>query len=442
MTSFRMRKFLARVFILPITIWLSVLPSNSYAAAAPQRMYPIGSTYYTPTQLAGGALSLASMVPLGNNALQVGMDMGALAMEALVNGLPKGQVVVAPGSLVKPVGFAPPASASPITTTGVIEFVNWGPTMGCNSTPVGPYTGTDPAALCEMFRGTGGNCATAPAGYYLAGGSFYCPNLGTTWSPQTITSCPSGYTGTPCVLTDPNAVKYPAGTPPVYIPQNGTLVPDPRNSSAPIDGFNPAFQYGINPVTGSPASLEVLVNPDGSVTIVTKNEFNSPTGTQTKVVTTTLNPSGQVIGSGQKTIPTDLYSLTTNPSAAPSAGVQFPNDYARQGEADAAAKVITPKLDKLHDDLTKTDTVADPTDLTAGDMPTWSNTFTDLLRWQLPAHSSACPRPSMDLSAIFGPGSIFTLQSHCDLLNNNAAPLHSAMLIVFTLSALFIVLRA
>lgn len=441
MTSFRMRKFFARLLILPITIWLSFLPSNSFAAAVPQRMYPIGSTYYTPTQLAGGALSLASMVPLGTNALQVGMDMGALAMEALVNGLPVGQVVIAPGALVKPVGFTPPASVSPVTTSQ-IEFVNW-TGWGCNSIPVGPFTTNDPVMVCESPRPTGGNCTTYPVGYYNANGSFTCPSFGVTWPPTTTTSCPPGYAGSTCALTDPNLVKYPIGTPPVYIPINGTLQPDPRNSTPPIARFDPASQYGLNPVTGMPASLEVVANPDGSIQIISKLEFNTGSGTQTKVLTVDTNPNGQIIGSGQKVIPTDLLNLTKNPAGAPSAtGFTFPNDYARQGEADAAAKLITPKLDILHDDLTKTAPVADPANLSAVDMPGWSNTFTNLLSWQLPAHTSACPRPSMDLSAIFGSGSIFTLQSHCDLLNSNAAPLHSAMLIVFTLSALFIVLRA
>ena len=63
--------------------------------------------------------------------------------------------------------------------------------------------------------------------------------------------------------------------------------------------------------------------------------------------------------------------------------------------------------------------------------------FSDLLSWELPGHSSECPTSSFDWM-----GTTYVIDAHCDLLNAHRSELSTAMVLVFTLSALFIVLKA
>jgi hypothetical protein len=127
----------------------------------------------------------------------------------------------------------------------------------------------------------------------------------------------------------------------------------------------------------------------------------------------------------------------TSTNGSPS-GATFPSDYARQGEAKNAADSLAPKLDKIGDALSKDATsTPDPTAVDETTMPTFDTTFDNLKGWRLPPHASVCPKPQMTLF-----GNNYTLSSHCDLLNQYGSPLHQAMVTVFTVLALFIVLRA
>jgi hypothetical protein len=61
----------------------------------------------------------------------------------------------------------------------------------------------------------------------------------------------------------------------------------------------------------------------------------------------------------------------------------------------------------------------------------------DLKHWAVPAHNAVCPEPSFSLL-----GHSFTLSAQCDLAESNRAAIYTAFAAMFTLAALFIVLRA
>jgi hypothetical protein len=87
------------------------------------------------------------------------------------------------------------------------------------------------------------------------------------------------------------------------------------------------------------------------------------------------------------------------------------------------------------------DTPGDPVPSTVDDLNAaglnGGNTFTGLLAWQLPAHTSTCPTPSLNL---FGHG--YTITAHCTLAQNTFGVLRAAMIVFFSIIALFIVLKA
>lgn len=122
--------------------------------------------------------------------------------------------------------------------------------------------------------------------------------------------------------------------------------------------------------------------------------------------------------------------------AAPTSEIVFPSDYARQGEADAAAKKITDKLDE------KLGEGANPVDPLQPDEAGFNNvffngTFTNLTGWQLPAHTSTCPSGSFDFN-----GALYSINSHCQLIADHFGALQAVMTVVWTVLALFIVLGA
>ncbi len=61
----------------------------------------------------------------------------------------------------------------------------------------------------------------------------------------------------------------------------------------------------------------------------------------------------------------------------------------------------------------------------------------DLKHWAVPAHGSACPQPSFSVL-----GHSFSLTAQCDLAESNRTAIYTAFAAMFTLAALFVVLRA
>jgi hypothetical protein len=238
---------------------------------------------------------------------------------------------------------------------------------------------------------------------------------------------------------------------------SGTAIPTICSSN----GYT-CVGYGTSP-TGQPRSYIITPTSDGGTQVQTFQQRTVGGATVVDTTTVTVSPAGVVTGvsggtqTGNIPAPSTSAPAGSPASVSPSAGgttvaptapattappITFPNDYARQGEAQTAANTITPKLDTLHHDLTDTVTTTDPTLPTVSDMPTWGNTFDGLLGWQLPGHSSVCPKPTLDLSGVLGAGKVFTMDSQCALIQDHFGILQAAMVVVWSIIALFIVLGA
>lgn len=262
--------------------------------------------------------------------------------------------------------------------------------------------------------------------YHATAQSYACDSVNVLPSPPfSVTLAPND----PAVVDFTTQGKIP---PPMTVVCTAPLVPNAAGDSCMYPDQTPA-----------------------SVTCVLPMVLNS-TGTACLDPTPLLPPSGAPSG----TSPTCGPGLTmTNgvcvPTAAPSSGtsgnptavtgtvsVQFPGDYAKTGEAAAAAAGLGAKLDTLHGDLTGQTTVGDPTALTAADMPGMGTTFDGIKSWTLPAHTSTCPQPQIDLSGVLGAGRVFTLSTHCQLAQDHFPVLQTAMMLVWSISAMFVVLKA
>jgi hypothetical protein len=123
----------------------------------------------------------------------------------------------------------------------------------------------------------------------------------------------------------------------------------------------------------------------------------------------------------------------TNPGTNPgtSEPMVWPDDYARRGEAgDAADKII----DAFAGDTAGVD-LEMPSDTFNSDF--FGNTFDSLSAWRLPVHASQCPVGSF--SAF---GQTYAIDAHCQLVQEHFTVLSSIMVLVYSLFALFLVLKA
>lgn len=213
---------------------------------------------------------------------------------------------------------------------------------------------------------------------------------------------------------------------------------------------------------GSPRTVSVqALNTGGSLVKIQTQKVDANGNSYLETRTLTVSQAG-VVSSGTNTAtaqnlvlsPTNnTFTLTTAPAssfqpaaAGSTAGspapvtVQFPSDYARMGEAATAAQSIAnslgPKIDKI------TETGVDPDDPVIPeesqfDQAFFNGTFSSLKAWQVPAHSSSCPSGSFSFN-----GSTFVIDSHCQLVASHFGVLQAAMMVVWSVVALGIVLRA
>lgn len=402
--------------------------------------------------------------------------MGALLYLKLT--APDGSAIAIPAqdAVTHPTAIIP-APAAAATAVGVATYiVGAGSQAQANTCSGGvmQYSSSDPAAACSVQA-----CFIAANGYtgtvsVWNSATKECKAvMGTTvlndvfWTNPPI-ACPAGYSGSPCVLSNARAVTQDnrqdfgrSGA--AYAPVSGDLTGTIVGIQGTTNSANDSISFTGKNASGSLESVTAVALSTGGTGLIQRvNMTDSAGNTYVKTVSLGLDMDGNVIdvtqystngsltntpsASGAATVVAPVAgAISANPTGTPAAtGITFPSDYARSGEASNAANTITstlsPRLDVIGNALTQTGTVTDPALPVAGDMPVWGNTFTNLLSWTLPGHSSACPQPSMDLTAM-GLGT-HTLSAHCNLLANNAAPLHSSMVLVFTVIALFIVLGA
>lgn len=115
--------------------------------------------------------------------------------------------------------------------------------------------------------------------------------------------------------------------------------------------------------------------------------------------------------------------------------IVFPSDYARQGEAAAAAGTVAESVQQLQVPLSPSQSTVDPS------LPAWSDpwgaTWSNLNGWDVPAHFAQCPSSSINVF-----GTVITLSSHCDLYEQTHSVLSMAMAAAWALYALLILLKA
>lgn len=275
-------------------------------------------------------------------------------------------------------------------------------------------------------------------------------------------SCPSGsiLTGSapnqtcvvdnPHMLADDNRRDY-TRSGQVYSPISGDLVGTITGIQGTTSTSNDSLSFVGSNNANEPTSITSVANVGGGTTITqTTQKTDSGGSSYLKVSSLTTDSGGMIVSrssanfsgslntgaansaGGAATVAAPSGSLSPAPGAG---GSTFPGDYARSGEAAAA-------MGTVNSAVTTTGTVADPVEPLVADMPGWGNTFDNLTGWSLPAHSSACPQPSMDLSNILGAGSVYTMSAHCDLFNGIAPTFSAVMMVVWSILALFLVLGA
>lgn len=215
-------------------------------------------------------------------------------------------------------------------------------------------------------------------------------------------------------------------------------------------------------------SLFYVNNNPGCVTTAT-NQVTTPPPTKTTTNTTVVNADGSTTitsktvdsGTGQTTTSSVTYpagsTVPTTPSSSTSASdygstggalgpggtsatgatsgnnITFPTDYARTGEAQTAANSINTELEKF---LQPADMPGDPTD--PGDnMTDFGSTFDALKSFQLPQHQSQCPTATF---TVFNRA--YVMDAQCTLASQFQTQLQAAMIVVWTIIALYFVLRA
>lgn len=470
MINSRVRKYSAR-FLLPIlTVWLCVVPGRVYAQSVPIPV--IGATAQTTAQIiafpgaaiGGGEVGAAGASVggagffVGAGAFAVGMAIGYFGLEALLGDGSTAHVRI---PLTSAPAAAVPAPSAPSTAPGVpvynyyASFYSFGGSgstaqLACNSLVVSIYgagkVGIATETSCAIGNGCTGDCTalisktatgstTCPAGYALSGSTCVLSNARTVTPDK---ACDFERSGSAlAMISDPDCAA------------SGQVIPTLCSG----DGVSCTGQ-GVSP-SGQPRSYSIVTLPNGGSIVQTYEQRSVNGQTQVQSSMVTISPAGIVESVSGDIQAGSIPSSSTGAAVAPVTSsstlqqeapqlqpVTFPSDYARTGEAAAAANALSPKLDTLHRDLSDTVSTIDPTVPIVDEMPTWGNSFTNLLGWRVPAHASACPQPSMDLSGVLGPGSVYVMNSHCTLLNDNAAPLHNSMVVVFTMLALFVVLRA
>lgn len=433
------------------------VPTLVYSAPAPLSIPP---TYSIPTTVLNPA-----QIFLGATAFYIGMNAGYLIVDAICNGSSTCSAATSnmriPLTAAQPV----PAPSAPSTASSTSQ-TKWtglnGVTAGITHCcfPDSPTAFNDFIVTLNSLSTTVWSVcdATAATAKYTGG---TCMGM-SAYGPASVTACPTGYTlsGSTCNLSNARTAVPDSNCDMQRSGSSLSMISDPDCTSPQqamqmicdgttfvcqgggLDHLGNPYQVSITPDSkygGSNFSYSFQSNPTGLQTMVnTETVTIDGTGTVTNV-SQTQQPGTVSPGAQNTSNPASAVAPTTTLSNAP---VSFPTDYARQGEAAAAAATVSSKLDVLHNDLTATTSIADPVSPDSTTMPWFTNTFTNLLAWQLPAHTSTCPAPTFDLSALLGAGHIYTMDQHCQFFNNSAATIQSVFVICWTIFALFIVLRA
>ena len=433
-----MKRFLS-VFVL---LALLVKPVGAFVAVplllAPPVIEAAGATFATWAALAAGVGATVYSVKLqdtgGNEFLRIRM--------------PNSPAYVPPGWTAGASSSADPVP--PGTTGSVTQYALSG---------IFQYFSTAVAACSAFYAGagqTGGFVAPGTCASNATIGCCYGNQGGGNIAFVTQTVCPAGYSasGGSCVLTTPTAVPYPPDNRCGLKFAGGVMSYDSRDPDcATPGGTSPApGQVNLSPdgktvTVTNPAGtqrVQVAVQPDGTVKITTwAPSSTDPTTTDIQTATVANPAATPTITTTQQattnSVGTPAFTQTPTPTTSNEKPITFPDDYSRE----ATQQAVLTRLGEIKtsvDNLTKAgDAPADPVALTSDDITGafFSDTFTNLRAWQLPARAVACPTWSF---SVFSHS--YTIDAHCTLIENQRAFFSSIMLLVWSLAALFIVLGA
>jgi hypothetical protein len=477
--SFRMNKNLITALFSISLVFLPVRDSQAFIlSSAAVSLYGGDAAAGTATVALAGVVcgpgcALAALIGVGMSLLTITDSSGNKIQIPTTTSIPvKAPVVTgttpSPSSTGSCSAFyngSYPSVAAACTAFMAASSAAW-TTNGYTSQVLTGNTGDPIASYCSPSVSLGA-CSYKLNGVVQPTYSIYSTS---TSSLGTVT-CPAGYTvsGSTCVLTNAFAVVADktqtfTRSGQVFSPISGDLTGSIQGIQGTTTSSNDTLTFSNN-VNGNASNLIVQATPTGTLVTQQQQLSDASGNSYLKVDTVTLDSTGTVSSVSQydtgqalavsSTNPA-LLSPVTNPASSlspqtqPTTGtIVFPTDYARQGEAAAAAASTNAVLATTNADLaildnavTTTTSVADPTAVDTTTMPVLDGSFTRLLSWTLPGHVSTCPAPSIDLSSVLGAGSVFVFDEHCTLFSANAAAIEAVMYLCWIIAAMFVVLMA
>lgn len=456
MLNFRMRKLMARIALPFVFVFLVASPAYALIGLVPLVIRMGGSAGL------GTGVEVSALVHLA----AIGMSLPYIEVSNPSNPIS----VRLPTTEAQPVP-SPTAQATTAPTASSGQYTVTGSTFGFSG------SGTDPVPLCvaawDAWRASRG---FAPLATTVIGTSGQCTYTGGTtigaliaYTPP-VQTCGSGYVlnGSVCELSNARQAQpdnacdvsrsgsalqmlQDADCPPLTTGDmiNACVAAGIECQISNADPFGNSYIFNRSSSSGQPEVVAVTPTSDGGTKVSVSTQRQSGSTSVIDTTSINVNGAGTVTGVSGSTQTGNITANTDGTLAVNGTGntvtptdVSFPSDYAVRGEAQDAIDSVAPTLQGIADSLSDSGTVSDPVEPSATDMPGWGNTFSGLTGWQLPAHGSACPTPSVDLSAVLGAGSVYTFDGHCALISDHFQALQAVMMLVWTMLSVMIVLRA
>lgn len=292
-------------------------------------------------------------------------------------------------------------------------------TVGGSSTIEDPnglwYPASDPTGKgCQMVNNIADMCVRAggQAHSFSACWTGQNPTIACYQGKQNLTFAQAmqqaGY-GIPTKPIDNDVKNAPASTAAAKIPV--AELAKPMSNEMLAAAANAAWRAAATNAGGLPWSASDPITPADVAEWRAQNPSLAPTvGDMTAPVS-----NGGSVSVGPAATPGGSTTPVTGPVTTPGSGAQIdlgpnPNTAAPTMEATPTAAQILEPILKL--------------------MP-------DLKNFSVPGHTSACPKPSFSAFS-----KTYLIASHCDLIESSRSIIEAAMLLMWTISSVFIVLRA
>lgn len=221
---------------------------------------------------------------------------------------------------------------------------------------------------------------------------------------------------------------------------------DPDWSAAEVAASVPASRLAIRGKNAAALDVRVdlSVDPSNQVRVDSLTQVEADKVMQRSLTfNASLQPSQasqQVTNSATVANYYDQFPAQNPQQTGQTFTVAFPDDYARQG---TLASIDT-STTAIKNALTQTTTAPVLTDNTTAltDGLSWGSTFSGILGWTMPAHTSTCP--VLDYAQVIAGTDLHVhMDKHCQLIEDNVrGPLSSVMSVVWLLVAFFIVMGA